>query len=301
MSWRSVTAHCGKRNYNKMKTNNAIQVRRRRTLKDIEYMLTYSSSMAKSVCGVTNNYAILVMLDAHDRIKKTDIYRHQVKLAFKQAISEMQAYRRMLKMGNPRGLRFFNLNDMTPETRNKYGDITNEEYYDYWESIGSLAYTKTKDLMNSLAYKYEKVLIEKGCKYHKELAWVMVASVALSVAVGQYEGVIQQCSDELSITAAELNEMLSPFNMNNINMRWKRAWELADPECSVKMDKDQFRNIELGIEQLSAALRDPLLVYDSVIDSTSSYDEIFASKKKQKEIIKEMKSCKSEFNKSLRA
>lgn len=284
-----------------MKTNNAIQVKHRRTLKDVEYILTYSSSVAKSVCGVTNNYAILVMLDAHDKIKSTPIYRHQVKLAFKQAISEMQSYRRLLRMGNPRGLRFFNINDMLPETRQKYGDITSEEYYDYWESIGSLAYTKTKDLMNSLAYKYEKVLVEKGYKYHKELAWVMVASVALSIAVGQYEGVIQQCCEELHVTAAELDEMLAPFNMNNINLRWKRAWELADPECSVKMDKDKFRNIELGIEQLSDALRDPLLVYDSVIDSTKEYEEIFTSKKKQKEIIKEMKSCKSEFNKSLRA
>ena len=213
----------------------------------------------------------------------------------------MQAYRRLLRMGNPRGLRFFNINDMLPETRQKYGDITSEEYYDYWESIGSLAYTKTKDLMNSLAYKYEKVLIEKGSKHHKELAWVMVASVALSVAVGQYEGVIQQCCEELHVTAAELDEMLSPFNMNSVNLRWKRAWELADPECSVKMEQDKFRNIELGIEQLSDALRDPLLVYDSVIDSTKEYEEIFTSKKKHKEIIKEMRSCKSEFNKSLRA
>lgn len=274
-----------------METNKTIQVKPVRTLKDVGQILAHSSGLMKSVCGVTNNYAILVMLDAHDQIKNTDIYRHEVKRAFRQAISEMQSYRKKLRLGCSGGLRYFNINDMLPEIRPKYGDITSSDYFEYWESLGSLAYTKVKDLANSLCYKYEKVLIANGCKYHKEFGLVMVASVALSVAASQYQEVIRQCCETLHVTAAELDEMLSPFNMNSVNLRWKRAWELADPYCSMESN----RNTDLGIEQLSDALRDPLLIFDSVIDSAEAYEEIFACKKIQKGVVKGLKSERREF------
>ena len=102
-----------------------------------------AAAVVKLVCGVGNNAAWLVMLDAYDHARKCKRYGFRQKQTFKQAIKEFHDYERGLKYATQN--RMFHLADMNDETRRKYGDITDAEYYEFWKGIGGPAYQKGDD------------------------------------------------------------------------------------------------------------------------------------------------------------
>ena len=110
-------------------------------------MLTYdetvkrmasSAAVVKLICGVANNAAWMVVLDAHDHAKRCRGYRHGVKHQFKAAIQALKDYERRLLYAEEN--RMFHLADMSEKVRKKYGDISDREYYDFWASMGGAAY-----------------------------------------------------------------------------------------------------------------------------------------------------------------
>jgi hypothetical protein len=269
------------------------------TKQDILARLSKASSAIKTVCGVGNNTAILFMLEAHDEIKATPLYRHQVKHAFKEAIKAMNDYRKQLRSSSMNGNRFFCLEDMSEELREKYGDITNEEYFDYWESIGSLAYEKVKPLCLCLMHKYKAQLEDRGGRYAREKALAFVADVLLNVAVSMYDDVARQVASEYSFDTNAISKFFFKFSINDLRKKWRKAWMAFDPDASIDIPEDKFRNIELTIEQIVDTLRNQDTIYDSIIDATKDYGEIFRTKQHHKNAVRDIRRVKSENKKAV--
>lgn len=269
------------------------------TRQELASRLSKASSAVKTVCGVGNNAAILFMLESHDEIKKTPLYRHKVKYAFKEAITAMNDYRKHLRSASMNGNRFFCLEDMSPEVRDKYGNITNEEYFDYWESVGSFAYQKIKPHCLCLMHKYKSYLEDIGVQHAREKSFAFVTDVLLNIAESMYNDVIEQIAIEYSFDSKNISRFFHKFCISDLKQKWRKAWVVFDPDASLDIPEDKFRNIELSIEQIVDALRNQDTIYDSIIDATQGYDDIFRTKKQHKDAIREIRRVKRENKKAV--
>jgi len=129
-----------------------MEIAKKRNKADIQNALARSASVVKLVRGVANNATWLVMMDAHDAIKKHPNYRGKVKYLYKQAFKEFKNNERQLLYANEN--RMFHLADMTPTTRKIYGNITDAQYFEYWQGLGARAYTEGNQWVSSLDNKY---------------------------------------------------------------------------------------------------------------------------------------------------
>ena len=69
-----------------------------------------AAGVVKLICGVANNAAWLVVLDAYDQARRCQRYRHEVKRAFKMAIEAWHDYERRLVHATEN--RMFHMADM---------------------------------------------------------------------------------------------------------------------------------------------------------------------------------------------
>ena len=122
---------------------------------------------------------------------------HTVGWYFKRAINDFYSYERNLLTTQTN--RMFHVADMSDDVRRKYGNISNEEYYEFWKGVGVVAYHKTKPLITSLVNKYRLSLLEHGVKDAEHVAWVMTAQAALALAGAMYESAMKECENGLEL------------------------------------------------------------------------------------------------------
>lgn len=206
---------------------------------------------------------------------------------FKRAIDQYHQYERRLLHASVN--RMFCLEDMDEEVRRKYGDISDRQFYEFWASIGGVAYTKTKPQLNSLWNKYRVSLIRNGVADAEHVAWVMVAMAALEIASQMYEGAIRECMDGFRFPRYAMDAVFGQFSLEEIRKSWRRALMMLSPDSeSVVPDNVDERNIEHGLLQLLEAWSEPDLLYSSTLTSVEDYEEIFRTKGFQKKCMREI-------------
>lgn len=258
----------------------------RMTREELERALSNSSSVVKLACGVGNNCAIAVMLDAHDQIRKHPNYRHEVKRLYKQAIELFYQRERQLLYGT--NIRFFHVADMPPEIRKKYGNITDGQYFEFWQGLGSRAYTESHPLLTSLHNKYRLSLVAHGIDHADAIAWPMVAQACLELADNLHATALTQCSEQHRLPIKLLREIFYQFSIHPVVGVWSKALELTEPKLTFKLSQTEDRNIELGIRQLYEKWSDPKMLYESAITTTENFDDIFRTKGENKKARREI-------------
>lgn len=257
------------------------------TRDELELALATSASVVKLTCGVGNNVAIAVMLDAHDQIKKHPNYRHQVKYLYKQAIELFRQNERQLLHAKIN--RFFHVGDMSPNIRKKYGDITDTQYFEFWQGLGARAYVEGRPLLTSLHNKYRLSLLNHNVKHADLLAWPMVAQACLELACTLYTASIEDSSRYHHLPKNLLHSLFSRFNLRKVADVWYQATMQTDPKVNTyDLDEIEARNIEMGIQQLKEKWTDPKLLYGSAITATKDFDDIFRTKGENKKAIREI-------------
>lgn len=257
-----------------------------------------AAGVAKMICGVANNAAWAVVLEAHDRLRQSPRYKHEVKKAFKLCFKAHAAYERALLHNECN--RMFHLADMPEDIRKKYGDITDRDYYDFWCGQGSHSYTKNIGFVTSLQNKYRLSLQNHGVHEAQAIAWGMTALSSLLVSVQLYEKAIRDSRKEFDLPLPLLNELLGQLSLRRVANAWERALKMFSPEpFNYDIDDIERRNIEQGIEQLVDAWMDPMTMYDSVATAVEDYGDVFRTKGEQKKALMEMEDIRSETLKEL--
>lgn len=264
----------------------------------MEVALAQGAGYVKMVCGVANNAAWNVMLEGYDHARRCKGYGQRVKQAFKHAIKEWHDYERRLVYATEN--RMFHVADMTPEIRRKYGDITDRQYYDFWASMGGVAYTKTRPQLTSLWNKHRLSLMQHGVKDAEHVAWVLTASAAIELAVQLYGNTIKHCVTDMEIPKSIALRVFGQFDISRVMAAWNKALLLLAPDSSYQLEAVEMRNVELGVEQLCEAWIDPTLMYSSTRESVEDYDEVFASKGFQKKVLREIADVQNETEKELK-
>lgn len=258
------------------------------TKEEAERAMYYSAGLVKMVTGVGNSAAHLVMLHAHDQIKRHPNYRHQVKRAYKDAMEEMERYRNRLL--HPTEVRFFHLADLKPKDRVKYApDATDRDYFAFWEASGAQAYERTKPFITSLWNKYRLSLMKHGTGHADELAWAMTAAAALHGAVDLYEHTIKDCCIGHGLPEKLLRHFFCVFDLSPVFTRWERALNMTDPATDdYELDEVEERNIQNGLNDLRDRWVNPDNLFGSTLANIEDYDEIFSTKGHQKKSARVM-------------
>jgi hypothetical protein len=273
------------------------------TKEELEIRVAKAAGVVKLVCGLGNNAAWMVCLDAHDVIKKHSRYNqrtkggHTVGYFYRKVLKMYRDYERMLLCSSTN--RFFHVADMSEETRKKYGDITDRQYYEFWTGIGGAAYTRSKPMVTSLQNKYRLSLMQHGIAMPEMVAWVMTAQACLELAVTMYEKALVNIEDELQIPRKVLDFVFGRFSMKEIAKVWRQAMEATEPNANYELEGIEERNIEQGIIQLQEAWSTTDGLYGATMDSVKDFDEVFRTKGEMKKAMREIAEAKAEVDRQL--
>lgn len=249
--------------------------------------------------GVGNNAAWLVMMEGYDAARRCRGYRRSVKGGhtvgwyFKRAVNLFHDYEHNLLRAQIN--RMFHLADMSENIRRRYGNISDDEYYEFWKGVGAVAYAKTKPMITSLWNKYRLSLQQHGIKDAEHIAWVMTAQAALDLAGAMYESAMKECQTGYNLPRRVLDHVFSQFSLKKVSAAWMKAMMMLAPETEpLKLDPTEEKNIDIGLQQLMEAWMEPELLYSSTSGAVEDFEEIFATKGFKKKVLREIAEVKAE-------
>ena len=268
------------------------------TREEITKKMVSASSVVKLVCGIGNNAAWMVVLEALDHARQCPRYRGQVKHLFKRCITMFHEYERRLIYADTN--RLFHLADMTPEIRKKYGDITDRQYYELWAATGNDAYMRTRPMITSLWNKYRLSLVKHGVKEPEHVAWVMTAMAALELSASLYREAIKDCHIGMGLPESVLQRVFGQFSLKHIAKTWMEAMTALAPDTEgYELEPMEDRNIEMGLQQLCESWIDTNTIFSSTMAAVEEYSEVFRTKGEQKKAMRHIAEVKQEADANL--
>lgn len=269
----------------------------------IQIALDDATKIVKLMTSVGNNVAWLVMLDAYDHAKRHYRFFQSVKGGgrvswhFKKAIDAYKDYERRLLRATEN--RMFHVDDIADERRRMFGNISDEQYLEFWKGVGGVAYQQAKPLITSLWNKYRVPLARRSIRDAEHTAWPLTAKSVLDIAGAILEYTYKDC-DAMNIPRAVANTVFGQFSLKKVSDMWEKAVYMMEPSLeTLDLDPIETRNIEIGIEQLLQKLVSPDIIYSSTLGSIEDYDEIFATKGFQKKVIREISEARADAINSL--
>ncbi len=263
---------------------------------DLAQCLGNAAALVKTHVGVGNNAAWMACLDAFDHIRQHPAYRHKVKATYKQAFEELKAYERRLVFATSN--RFFHLDDMSPETRKVYGNITDQEYYDFWAAFGYAAYADTMPLYTSLVNKFRLAYVNNNVPHPDILAWSTAAGYCLDIAVDIYNTAIQSCVENwkhLGLPAKAWEKLFASFNISKVVKTWEKAHFLLVGNVKIYVDEMLGRNIELARKQLMEKWLDEDTLFGARLKTSEDYAEVFRTKGELKKVQRDFAELRNEM------
>lgn len=276
------------------------------TVQQLEQTVAQVAGFVKMMTGVANNAALAIMLHCLNKIadvRDNDSYaeepwhphpryKQRVKQLFNQALQEKDHYRRRLMYPGEHGIRFFCVNDMPDEARQKYGVVSDKTYFEFWEGTGALAYQKSQPLVGSLWNKFRLSLQHHGVPYAELVAWGLVGANVLEMAVVVWQRAMKSAHEAFEglLTMDYVEQLYRPFSLHCVSMKWRQALSLMAPEVSTySLDSLEERNIEMGVQQLMELWISPDLPFDSTIKAVEDFsDDIFSTPGHAKKAIREL-------------
>lgn len=246
-----------------------------------------SSAHIKTMCGIGNNAAWTCCLEALDHLRRHPNYKHRVKQGFKAAMEAFMAYERRLVYATNN--RLFHIDDLMPEHRKRYGNISDREYYDYWCATGATAYARERAWAVNLWNKYRLSLIRHKVPHEEDVAWGMAACTCLRLAQCIYENSVMVCEREHGVPAVLLEDIFGSLSLKPVAERWDKALMALEPFTETyDLDDDERKNIQFGLDQMMEKWTDTNTMAGALAESTEAYDEVFRTKGEQKKALRQI-------------
>ena len=255
------------------------------TADELSAALSRAGGLVKLVCGGINGVSFLLMADARDILAKHPRYCGKVRQSFNAAFKEYDAYVRGLLYPASNMPRFFHVADMDEAARKRYGDITDKQYFEFWEGTAGTAYTQHRPFITSLANKYRLSLVRHDIRYAEILQWAMVTEAVLELADSMWVSAIDEMAKRYLIPLELLKKFFAPFRVCRVTVAWKRALYMLEPLIScIDLENDEERNIELGLIQMTEAFASPTNIYGTLSGAVDDYEEIFRTKGERRKL-----------------
>ena len=273
----------------------------------MEQKIGKTAGLVKLICGVCNNAAHMLAFDAMDVIrrypgaKKRTKGGHSILYEFGQVFSAFKDYERRLLFSDEN--RFFHLADMAPEIRKRYGNISDRDYFEMWEVLGSYSYTQRRDFATCLQNKWRLYLEHKGIKDADVKAWALTALSGFGIATIGFAASLDQAHQQLPLLkSSALQNIFGAFSIRHIGQLWMSATDDLDHEAlmlaqaaldpqagdkNIKVSVDQLQDAWLGEEALAEAMRRAI----------NGFSDVFRTQGEMKKSLREV----DEFEEELKA
>ena len=251
------------------------------------------AGLVKTMTGIGNNAAWAACLDAMDHLRKHPRFRHLVKREFKGALLEFKSYEQRLIYADTN--RLFCVDDLTPEYRKRYGNISDREYYEYWAATGATAYVQKRQWMTNLWNKFRLSLISHKVPNEETVAWGMAADACLKLAVCIYENAIRVGVDDYGVPKVLLDAIFGGLNISAVEKRWDRALMMLEPFTGTyDLTESEQRNIQLGLDQLQEEWTSCATLRGALSETTEAYEEVFRTKGEMKKALRFIEQIREE-------
>lgn len=267
------------------------------TIEQLNNALPYISAIVKQVMGVANNIVYVSMTDALYNIKQHPRYKQNIKQAFNKAEEAWNTYEKELL--NPVGIRYFHVEDMPPEVRKKYGDISDRDYYEFWQNIGWSVFAKNRAFFTMMDNKFKLSLAKHGVPHADKLCRAMTTEQLLNIACARYHDATKVVHKETGLPYDALDTLFGCFNLKRLHERWAKAMTLIVP--NFPLDEVEDKNLRMSVEQLYEIIADIPEMYEGIGKSTEDYQEVFRTKGEWKKALREIEEDTISTKKIIRA
>ena len=259
--------------------------------------------LVKLICGICNNAAYMLTLEAWDKIRPIDLRRrvkggNNLKWEFKQALKGFKDYERRLLFTSTD--RFFHVADMPAETRKKYGNLTDRAYFEMWTGLGAEAYQNNRDMVTCLVNKYRILFEHHGVGDPLAKALGMTALDALMLARHGFECAMTTAKQNVTAVKPQVVErVFSAFDIGGVGRLWFRAMKDLDGDAlEVAIDGKKDRNILLSLQQLEEVWLSDHAIGDAMRSTVTGYDDVWRTKGEMKKVLGEVADFEDEMRKN---
>lgn len=252
-----------------------------------------TAGLVKLICGICNNAAYMLTLEAWDHIRKLDLRRrmkggNNLKWEFKEVLRGFHNYELRLLYTNSD--RFFHVADMPAETRKKYGDLTDRAYFELWTGLGGEAYQNNRDMVTCLVNKYRLLFEEKGIADPLAKAWGMAALDALMLARHGFECAMKTAKQNVTaVRGSVVERIFSAFDLSGVARLWFCAMRDLDGDAMVAaIEGKKERNIVLSLQQLEEVWLSDQAIGDAMRSTVTGYDDVWRTKGEMRKALGEV-------------
>lgn len=254
---------------------------RGKTLRQMHVEYATMSGVLKAEMGIVFPFQWYGCLDIIDKVKATKHFKQGVKKGLNGYISEMKIKRAQLLYPPLGSTRMFHVGDFNKSTLMKFREgITDEEYYDLWESQGLVAHAKNKTLINSLIWKLQKSFNERGDKNAEVLALLCAGEAIIRLCLVHHNEKMKVFRDQYGYGLEDVHRCFDMFNIAKAAHQWHMALNSLDHNiCEKLCEILDERNVVIGLKQIMEELTEVDNVLSITRENVVNNREIFRNKR----------------------
>lgn len=252
-----------------------------KTLRQMHVEYATMSGVLKAEMGIVFPFQWYGCLDIIDKVKATKHFKQGVKKGLNGYISEMKIKRAQLLYPPHGSTRMFHVGDFNKSTLMKFREgITDEEYYDLWESQGLVAHAKNKTLINSLIWKLQKSFNERGDKNAEVLALLCAGEAIIRLCLVHHNEKMKVFRDQYGYGLEDVHRCFEMFNIAKAAHQWHIALNSLDHNiCEKLCEILDERNVVIGLKQIMEELTEVDNVLSITRENVVNNREIFRNKR----------------------
>lgn len=265
-----------------------------RNVQEVMEAVQKSSGLVKLICGACNNATFLVMAEAHDRVKPLPLYQGRAGRLYRKAFKDWRMYESNLLYAEKN--RFFHVDDMPDFARKRYGDnLTDKQYFEFWQGAGAPVYTRTRNYITSLVHKYSLSLKKHSVDYSQEVAWALAASACLYICGHVWQLAVNECISQYGLPKDIMYNVFKDFRVDNIYKAWNNATdELCPTMRNYELDDSEKDDIQNAIDLIAELWTAPSIIYDAAKEGIEEYDEVWKSISQKRKSLIELEDYKQQ-------
>ena len=207
------------------------------SLEALEESMAALASHAKLVFGCCNNCAAIMLFDGHDVAKQLPQYRQGVKKAFKAALQEFKEYeQRLLYASN---MRMFHVDDMPASVRKSFGEMSDRQFFEFWQGIGSSTYEKARPFIGSLQNKYRLSMEKHGMRDADRSAALITTLAGLRITEQIFDIFVEEAAKGNKLPPEFVRLVFGRLSMKRIGIEISTLFPEWSIEQTVFTNPDQ--------------------------------------------------------------
>lgn len=260
-----------------------------KTVRDVEHAVALASGVVKIVVGVANGVAMISVGNSLDRVKKSRYFRHRIKSAWREVEKVRMQYRSALIYPPAGEMRFFHVDDMPENTRRRYGNISDADYFEFWECTGEQCYAENEAFISSLANKYRKSFLSHGVPDAELKGHLASTAALLNISITAFKWSVKDVAAAYGLPEKWLYDIYKPFCLQPVFDKWTNALDLTSPETdNYDLDEIEERDIAYGIDTLEIRIINPKKIFESIGFTAGQFGDLYATKGQMKKTQREI-------------